>query len=88
MGRKDATMQVSEIIESAIRAELSHRCSCTLQVLIDRLPQFSWSGILSVVDHLSRKGTLILRHPTRFDYEVSLSQGSPVSGSALPRGRR
>jgi hypothetical protein len=45
---------------------------CSLDVLLARLPQFSWSEVFTVVDELSRAGELVLRHPERFGYEVSL----------------
>lgn len=63
-------------IQSAIRSELMLQSPCTLEALLDRLPQFSWSEIFTVVDQLSREGHLVLRHPTRFDYEVSLGRAS------------
>jgi hypothetical protein len=63
-------------IQSAIRSELMQQSPCTLEALLDRLPQFSWSEIFTVVDQLSRDGHLVLRHPTRFDYEVSIGRAS------------
>jgi hypothetical protein len=59
-------------VESAIRYELMQQNPCTLEALLNRLPQFSWSEIFTVVDQLSREGHLVLRHPSRFDYEVSI----------------
>jgi len=61
-------------IQSAILSQLMQQSPCTLEALLDRLPQFSWSEIFTVVDQLSREGHLVLRHPARFDYEVSIGQ--------------
>jgi hypothetical protein len=66
-------------VESAIRTELIGRGPCTLDVLLHRLPQFSWSEVFSTIDQLSRDGGLVLRHPTRFDYEVSIGPAQPAS---------
>jgi len=66
-------------IQSAIRSQLMQQGPCTLETLLDRLPQFSWSEIFTVVDQLSREGELVLRHPARFDYEVSIGSARPVS---------
>ena len=69
---KEYPMMRTATIQSAIRSELMQQGPCTLETLLDRLPQFSWSEIFTVVDQLSRAGQLILRHPTRFGYEVSV----------------
>ena len=66
------------VIQSAIRTVLIQQGPCALQALLDRLPQFSWSEVFAVIDRLSRDGYLVLRHPTRFDYEVSVGQTWPT----------
>ncbi len=73
-------------IQSAIRSELMQQGPCTLEALLDRLPQFSWSEIFTVVDQLSREGRLVLRHPARFDYELSIGSARPVSEQARAGG--
>jgi hypothetical protein len=65
-------------VESAIRTELTSRGPCTLDALLQRLSQFSWSEVFAAIDQLSRAGDLVLRHPTRFDYEVSIGQTQPA----------
>lgn len=70
------------IIQSAIRSQLMQQGPCTLETLLDRLPQFSWSDIFTVVDQLSREGELVLRHPARFGYEVSIGSALPLSEQA------
>ena len=71
----------SMTVQSAIRMHLSQEGPCTLESLLNRLSQFSWSEIFSVVDQLSREGSLVLRRPARFGYDVSM----PVaSASAAP----
>ena len=63
-------------IESAIRVQLTKEGPCTLESLLNRLSQFSWSEIFSVVDELSREGSLVLRRPCRCGYEVSIPAGT------------
>lgn len=65
-------------VESAIRIELASRGPCTLDALLLRLPQFSWNEVFTAIDQLSREGRLVLRHPTRFDYEVSIGKTQPT----------
>jgi hypothetical protein len=72
-------MAYTVTVESAIRTELTSRGPCTLDALLHRLPQFSWSEVFAVIDQLSREGRLVLRHPTRFDYEVSIGPAQPAS---------
>jgi hypothetical protein len=64
-------------IQSAIRSELVRQGSCSLDALFDRLPQFTWNEIFTVVDQLSREGPLVLRRPARFHYELSISLSVP-----------
>jgi hypothetical protein len=71
-------MMRAATIQSAIRSELMQQGPCTLDTLLDRLPQFSWCEIFTVVDQLSREGRLVLRHPSRFDYEVSIGPAQPA----------
>ena len=71
-------------IQSAIRAQLLREGPCTLESLLTRLSQFSWSEIFSVVDQLSREGTLVLRRPARFGYEVSIGSGHSLPDAAQP----
>ncbi|MEK9140236.1 MAG: hypothetical protein AAB308_04200 [Nitrospirota bacterium] len=80
-------------VESAIRSELRQQGPCTLEALLARLPQFSWSEIFTVVDDLSREGRLVLRRPSRFDYEVSITPVQPAreqsdEGSGAEGNRR
>jgi hypothetical protein len=65
-------MMRAATIQSAIRSVLMQQGPCMLDTLLDRLPQFSWCEIFTVVDQLSREGRLALRHPSRFGYEVSI----------------
>ncbi|HWF61178.1 MAG TPA: hypothetical protein VN666_12830 [Nitrospira sp.] len=72
-------MMRTTTIQSTIRSQLMQQGPCTLETLLDRLPQFSWNEIFTVVDQLSREGELVLRRPTRFDYEVSIDLTRPNS---------
>lgn len=71
-------------VQSAIRTQLMQEGPCTLENLLTRLSQFSWSEIFSVVDQLSREGTLVLRRPARFGYEVSIGAGRLLPAEAQP----
>jgi hypothetical protein len=71
-------------VQSAIRTQLMREGPCTLESLLTRLSQFSWSEIFSVVDQLSREGTLVLRRPARFGYEVSIGAGRLLHETAQP----
>ena len=71
----------STIVHSAIRLHLSQEGPCTLESLLTRLSQFSWSEIFSVVDELSREGSLVLRRPAAFGYEVSMPGNSIKDGT-------
>lgn len=59
-------------VESAVRSQLMQHNPCPLDELVARLPQFSWNEVFAVIDRFSRTGELVLRHPERFSYEVSL----------------
>ena len=72
----------SMTVQSAIQLHLRREGPCTLESLLTRLSQFSWSEIFSVVDQLSREGSLVLRRPTRFGYEVSINSPQVMSESA------
>jgi hypothetical protein len=72
----------SMTVQSAIQLHLSREGPCTLESLLTRLSQFSWSEIFSVVDQLSREGSLVLRRPTRFGYEVSINSPQVMCESA------
>jgi hypothetical protein len=84
----------SVTVQSAIQLHLRREGPCTLESLLTRLSQFSWSEIFSVVDQLSREGSLVLRRPGRFGYEVSInspqvmSKSLPSAPSACNRSSR
>jgi hypothetical protein len=73
-------------VQSAIQLHLSREGPCTLESLLTRLSQFSWSEIFSGVDQLSREGSLVLRRPAPFGYEVSIYASAGASESAQPVG--
>ena len=75
----------SMTVQSAIQLHLSREGPCTLESLLTRLSEFSWSEIFSVVDQLSREGSLVLRRPARFGYEVSINS-SQVMSESTPSG--
>lgn len=60
-------------VESAILMGLERRGPCTIDELTQRLPDYTWNQVFTSVDRLSRGSILTLRHPTTFQYMVSLS---------------
>lgn len=60
-------------IESAILQGLVRRGPCTVDELVQRLPDYSWNQVFTTVDRLSRGSVLILRRPTTFQYVISLN---------------
>ena len=74
----------SMTVHTAVRSYLLKEGPCTLESLLTRLPQFSWSEIFSVVDQLSREGSLVLRRPANFGYEVSIGSEGAKLESARP----
>ena len=77
-------MRYPATVETAVRSQLRQHNPCSLDVLLARLPQFSWSEIFAVIDELTRTGELVLRHPERFGYEVSLG---PIQSAATQADR-
>jgi hypothetical protein len=73
-------------IESAIRLHVLQEGPCSLETLLARLSQYSWSEIFSVVDQLSREGRLVLRRPGRCTYEVSIEPNDAIDESAAGHG--
>lgn len=69
-------------IESALRLHLLQEGPCSLESLLARLSQYSWSEIFSVVDQLSREGRLVLRRPGRSTYEVSIGPDGGIGDAA------
>ena len=60
-------------IESAIRLELTDVDNCTLDELTQRLPSYSWNQVFTVVDRLSRQGTVTLQRSDGSGYILSLA---------------
>ena len=75
----------SVTVQSAIQLHLSREGPCTLESLLTRLSQFSWSEIFSVVDQLSREGSLVLRRPDRFGYQVSMESSAVIAAEPATR---
>jgi hypothetical protein len=86
--RKEPAMMNAMTIQSTIRLHLIREGPCTLESLLTRLSQFSWSEIFGVVDQLSREGSLVLRRPTRFGYEVSMLAEDAQPSATLSCGSR
>ncbi|MBI3808153.1 MAG: hypothetical protein HY281_11695 [Nitrospirae bacterium] len=56
--------------EDLVLDVLSRADSLTIEQLVERIPELSWSELFETIDTMSRKGAIILRR-RGFDYEVS-----------------
>jgi hypothetical protein len=76
-------------VEADILQELEHWGPCSMEEMVTRLPGYTWNQVFNALDQMSREGCLVLRHPARFDYEVSigLAQLARVSGGTRTGGR-
>lgn len=74
-------------IESAILQEVNQLSPCTLEQLVHRLPEYSWSEVFSAVDRCSRDGTLTLRHPARFGIVIFATPRRPGEKRAALVGK-
>jgi hypothetical protein len=68
-----AAMQAYRMEYEIVRA-LEHNGACSLDELVDALPDFSWNQIFAAVDGMSRDGRLKLAHPHRFGIQISLQK--------------
>jgi len=68
-------------IDSVICHEVTRFVSCTLDELVQRLPDYSWSQVFAAVDRLSRQGALTLSRAKCFGYVVSIGPLAPPSQS-------
>ena len=84
MAWEDRMFQTN-ILESAIRQELARVGACSLEELNERLPYYSWDQVLSVVDRLSREGTIALQHSDSSGYILSLAPRRSVESRQVTR---
>ena len=68
-------------VDSVICHEVTRFVSCTLDELVQRLPDYSWSQVFAAVDRLSRQGALTLSRAKCFGYVVSIGPLAPPSQS-------
>lgn len=61
-------------IEYEIARALEHHGACSLDELVDALPDFSWNQVFAAVDSMSRDGRLKLIHPHRFGIQITLQK--------------
>jgi len=60
-----------ELSEATVLAELGSTETVTMDQLMVRLPQLSWTELFCAVDALSRRGEIRIRR-RGFDYELSV----------------
>jgi hypothetical protein len=61
-------------IEYEIARALEYNGACSLDELVDALPNFSWNQVFATVDSMSRDGRLRLVHQHRFGIQISLQK--------------
>jgi len=67
---------VIPIVDSVMCRKIAGVGTCTFDELVRRLPTYSWAQVFSVVDRLSRQGTLLVRRVRGVDYVVIHRAGS------------
>ena len=73
-GREHLSECPSEIAQVVLQA-LEQRGHCTMEELIQNLPDYSWNQLFTAVDRLSRVGTLMVQYSSRVDlYLLSAAQ--------------
>jgi hypothetical protein len=70
---EEGPMMRTQDIDRAIIEELTALGACQVEDMVERLTEFTWNQVFSAIDRLSRDGTLMLQHPARFGYEISIS---------------
>jgi hypothetical protein len=61
-------------IEHQIARALERNGACSLDELVDALPDFSWNQVFAAVDSMSRDERLRLVHQHRFGIQISLQK--------------
>jgi hypothetical protein len=69
-------------IDSALIQGLAQLGPCTFDELVRALPEYTWKQVFTAVDRLSRSGVIRLRHPTLFEYVVTLEAPHTPTGRA------
>jgi hypothetical protein len=72
-------------IEKDILQDLERQGPCSIEEMVAHLPGYTWNQVFNAVDRLSRNAKVMLQHPSRFGYQVSLAQAyrpsAPVAGA-------
>ncbi len=68
-------MMRAQEIDQAIIQELKTFGVCQVEDVVERLTGFTWNQVFAAIDRLSRNGTVVLQHPGRFGYEISMLPG-------------
>jgi hypothetical protein len=67
-------------VDSVICHEVTSLVFCTFEDLVQRVQAYSWAQVFSVVDRLSREGTLTVSRTRCFGYVVSNGPAPPLPG--------
>jgi hypothetical protein len=72
-------------VDSVICHEVTSLVSCTFDELVQMVPAYSWAHVFSVMDRLSRQGTLTVSRTRCFGYVVSIGPAPPTPQSLQDR---
>lgn len=73
------------VLEDAVINILEHIGPCTIDEVVQSLPDHDWSKVFFAVDNMSRDGRLVFRRPSRSVYQLSLP--TPRQGATTERAR-
>lgn len=83
-------MTCAREIEKNVLQDLEQRGPCSIEEMVKRLPGYTWNQVFAAVDRLSRDAKVALRHPSPFEYQISIAQAgkaSPAIAVATVGGR-
>jgi len=78
-------MNNTDFLESVITEELAQVGSCTIEELYEKVPYYSSIQVLSVVEKLTREGSLVFNFLTPSRYLVSLEPGQSMDAQPSQR---
>lgn len=79
-------MLQTDSLDSAIHHVLARTGTCTIDVLIGRLPSYSWNQVFSAVDRLNRAGTVTLQRQDSPEYLLALAPRRSVAARPVTLG--
>ena len=82
----EVTVTSTGEVEKNILQDLERLGPCSIEEMVTHLQGYTWNQVFSAVDRLSRNAKVMLQHPSRFGYHISLAQvprpSAPVTEAA------